>query len=84
MGDSIIVLYGKNLNNAHMDIIGSGISIAVKITALVEAKINLFSENIFETILGIAKDIGVKKLDIVNRNWDYKIIKTNRIFNTDV
>lgn len=58
-----------------MDIIRSGISIAVKITALVEAKINLFSENIFETILGIAKDIGVKKLDIVNRNWDYKIIK---------
>ena len=66
-----------------MDIIGSGISIAVKITALVEAKIKLFSENIFETILGIAKDIGVKKLDIVNRNWDYKIIKTNKIFNPD-
>ena len=67
-----------------MNIIGSGISIGVKITAIVEAKINLFSENIFETILGIAKDIGVKKLDIVNRNWDYKIIKTNKIFNPDV
>ena len=67
-----------------MDIIGSGISIAVKITALVEAKINLFSENIFETILGIAKVIGVKKLDIVNRNWDYKNIKINKILNVYV
>lgn len=57
MCTSIIALYGKNLNNAHMDISNSGISIAVKKTALIEAKIILFSENIFETIVGIVKDM---------------------------
>jgi hypothetical protein len=67
-----------------MNIICSGISIAVKITTLVKTKIILFSENIFETIVWIAKDICLKKIDIVNRNWDYKIIKTNKIFNLDV
>lgn len=40
-----------------MDISYSGISIAVKKTTLIEAKIILFSENIFETIVGIVKDM---------------------------
>ena len=57
MCDSIITLYGKNLNNAHMDISYLGISIAVKKTALIEGKIILFSENSFEIIVGIVKDM---------------------------
>ena len=75
----MIVLYGKNAEIAHIDIIGSGISIAAKITALAKPDQILISENIFETIVEVAKDINLKKLDIENTNWDYKNNKTNNI-----
>ena len=84
LGDSMIVLYGKNVEIAHIDIIGAGISIAAKITALAKPNQILISENIFETIVEVAKDISLKKLDLVNRNWDYKNIKTNKILNVYV
>lgn len=44
-----------------MDISYSGISIAVKKTALIEAKIILFSENIFETRRDCER-YGLKKI----------------------
>ena len=72
------------MQTAHIDIIGAGISIAAKITALAKPNQILVSENIFETIGEFAKDISLKKLDIVNRNWDYKNIKTNKILNVYV
>jgi class 3 adenylate cyclase len=84
LGDSMIVLYGKNVEIAHIDIIGSGISIASKITALAKPNQILISENIFETIVEVRKDISLTQLDIVNRNWDYKNIKTNKILNVYV
>jgi len=81
LGDSMIVLYGKNVEIAHIDIIGSGISIAAKITALAKPNQILISENIFNTIEKVTKDLSLKKLDTENRNWDYKNIKTNKILN---
>ena len=84
LGNSMIVLYGKNVEIAHIDIIGSGISIAAKITALAKPNQILISENIFETIVEVPKDKSLTKLDIVNRNWDYKNIKTNKILNVYV
>ncbi len=84
LGDSMIVLYGKNVEIAHIDIIGSSISIAAKITALAKPNQILISENIFDTIVEIPKDISFKKLDTENRNWAYKNIKTNKILNVYV
>ena len=84
LGDSMVVLYGKNVDIAHIDIIGSAISIAAKITALAKPNQILISENIFETVLEILKDISLKKLDIVEKNWDYNNIKTNKILNVYV
>ena len=81
LGESMIVLYGKNVEIAHIDIIGSSISIAAKITALAKPNQILISENIFDTIVEIPKDISLKKLDTENRNWAYKNIKTNKILN---
>ena len=81
LGESTVVLYGKNVDIAHIDIIGSGISIAAKITALAKPHQILISENIFETVLEGRKDISLKKLDIGEKNWDYKNIKTNKILN---
>jgi class 3 adenylate cyclase len=84
LGDSMVVLYGKNINIAHIDIIGSGISIAAKITALAKPNQILISENIFVTVLGVLKDLSLKKLDIGEKNWDYNNIKTNKILNVYV
>jgi adenylate cyclase len=84
LGDSMVVLYGKNVDIAHIDIIGSGISIAAKITALAKPNQILISENIFETVLEVLKDISLKKLDIGEKNWDYNNIKTNKILNVYV
>jgi len=84
LGESMIVLYGKNVEIAHIDIIGSSISIASKITALAKPNQILISENIFDTIVEIPKDISLKKLDTENRNWAYKNIKTNKILNVYV
>ena len=38
LGESMVVLYGKNLDTSHIDLIGSGISIASKITALARSR----------------------------------------------
>lgn len=81
LGESMIVLYGKNLDTSHIDLIGSGISIASKITALAKPNQILFSENIFENISNVSKDTNFEKLDIVDESWDYINTKTSRILN---
>ena len=81
LGESMIVLYGKNLDTSHIDLIGSGISIASKITALAKPNQILFSENIFENIANVSKDIKFEKLDIVDESWDYINTKTSKILN---
>ena len=81
LGESMVVLYGKNIDIAHIDIIGSSISIAAKITALAKPNQILISENIFETIIAIIKDISLKKLNLVDKNWNYNNVKTNKILN---
>jgi adenylate cyclase len=84
LGESMVVLYGKNVDIAHIDIIGSGISIAAKITALAKPNQILISENIFETVFEVIKDLSLKKLDIDKKIWDYNNIKTNKILNVYV
>jgi adenylate cyclase len=81
LGESMIVLYGKNIDIAHIDIIGSGISIAAKITALAKPNQILISENIFETVIEVLKDISLKKLNLFYKNWNYNNVKTNKILN---
>ena len=81
LGESMIVLYGKNLDTSHIDLIGSVISIASKITALAKPNQILFSENIFENIANVSKDMKFEKLDIVDESWDYINTKTSKILN---
>ena len=81
LGESMVVLYGKNIDIAHIDIIGSCISIAAKITALAKPNQILISENIFETVIAVIKDISLKKLNLVYKNWNYNNVKTNKILN---
>ena len=50
-GDALVVLYGKNMETAHIDIIGSSISMAAKITATAKANKILVGELICDTLL---------------------------------
>jgi adenylate cyclase len=81
LGESMIVLYGKNLDTSHIDLIGSGISIASKITALAKPNQVLLSENIFENIANVSKDMIFEKVDLVDESWDYINTKTSKILN---
>ncbi len=81
LGESMVVLYGKNLDTSHIVLIGSGISIAAKITALAKPNQILVSENVFENIVNVSKDIKFQKLDIVDESWSYINSKTSKILN---
>lgn len=50
-GDALVVLYGKNLGTAHVDIIGSSISMAAKIVSTANANQILVGELIYNTLL---------------------------------
>ena len=84
LGESMVVLYGKNLDTSHIDLIGSGISIAAKITALAKPNQILISENVFENIVNVSKDTNFQKLDIVDEGWNYINTKTSKILNVYV
>lgn len=84
LGESMVVLYGKNLDTSHIDLIGSGISIAAKITALAKPNQILISENVFENIVNVSKDTKFQKLDIVDEGWNYINTKTSKILNVYV
>ena len=51
IGVLLVVLYGKNMETAHIDIIGSSISMATKITATAKANQILVGELICDTLL---------------------------------
>ncbi len=84
LGESMVVLYGKNLDTSHIDLIGSGISIAAKITALAKPNQILISENVFEDIVNVSRDTNFQKLDIVDEGWNYINTKTCKILNVYV
>ena len=50
-GYTLVVLYGKSLENAHIDIIGSSISLAAKITSIAKANQILIGERFYNIIL---------------------------------
>jgi class 3 adenylate cyclase len=50
-GYILVVLYGKSLENAHIDLIGSSISLAAKITSIAKANQILLGEYIYNNLL---------------------------------
>jgi class 3 adenylate cyclase len=53
-GDALAVLYGKNLETAHIDIIGPSISMAAKIASAAKANQILVGELIYNLLLSTA------------------------------
>lgn len=50
-GYILVVLYGKNVESAHIDIVGSSISLAAKITSIAKANQILIGERIYNILL---------------------------------
>lgn len=68
-GYTLVVLYGKSLENAHIDIIGSSISLAAKITSIAKANQILIGERIYNILLS-----STIYKDLINNN---KFIEVN-------
>jgi adenylate cyclase len=76
-GDALVVLYGKNLETAHIDIIGSSISMAAKITATAKANQILVGELICDTLLSSDHEDAkyykhiFQEVNLNRENWKY-------------
>jgi class 3 adenylate cyclase len=68
-GYVLVVLYGKSLENAHVDIIGSSISLAAKITSITKANQILIGEYIYNILLSSTNDE-----DLVNKSKFTEVI----------
>lgn len=79
LGESMVVLYGKNIDASHIDLIGSCISLSSKITGLAKSNQVLISENVFEILVNSSKNLKFEKLEIIDERWNYINIKTSKI-----
>jgi class 3 adenylate cyclase len=75
-GDAIILVYGKNIEFAHIDIIGFSISIASKITSLASPNEIIAGENAFSLIGEDQKKFFVDLTFDQGSKWD-NIMKYN-------
>jgi class 3 adenylate cyclase len=55
-GSTLVVLYGKSLENAHVDITGSSISLAAKIASIAKPNQVLVGEFLYNIIVSSSKD----------------------------
>ena len=74
-GDALVVLYGKNLEKAHIDIIGSSISMAAKIASVAKTNQVLVGELIYNIFLSTFSTKNLKRFREVSFNpnkWNYR------------
>ncbi|MFZ0514118.1 MAG: adenylate/guanylate cyclase domain-containing protein [Candidatus Nitrosopolaris sp.] len=72
-GYALVVLYGNNLKKAHIDIIGSSISLASKILSIAKPNQVLVGESIYKILLS-SESISNSKFIEINLNptkWKY-------------
>ena len=83
-GDALVVLYGKSLEKAHIDIIGSSISMASKIASVAKPNQVLVGELIYEIFLSTFSNKYLKMFREINldqNKWNYPShIKGGRIY----
>jgi adenylate cyclase len=83
-GDALVVLYGKSLEKAHIDIIGSSISMASKIASVAKPNQVLVGELIYEIFLSTFSNKYLKmfrEINLEQNKWNYPShIKGGRIY----
>jgi adenylate cyclase len=74
-GDALVVLYGKSLEKAHIDIIGSSISMAAKIASVARPNQVLAGELIYNILLSSSlRSTNLKRFKEINLDsskWNY-------------
>ena len=76
-GYTLVVLYGKSLENAHIDIIGSSISLAAKITSIAKANQILIGEQylqyspIVTNYKGLVNNSKFIEVNLDPAKWNY-------------
>jgi len=76
-GYALVVLYGKSLEEAHIDIVGSSISLASKIASIAQPNRILLGEHIYNIVHSSAKNeeflrnIKFKELNLDPIRWKY-------------
>jgi adenylate cyclase len=76
-GNALVVLYGTSLEKAHIDIIGSSISMAVKIASVAKANQVLIGEFIYNILLSSShhkdflNDSKFKEVKLDPIKWNY-------------
>ena len=76
-GYGLVVLYGKSLEEAHIDIVGSGISLASKIASIAQPNQILVGELIYNILVSSVKNeeflrnIKFKELKLDPIRWKY-------------
>jgi adenylate cyclase len=76
-GYALVVLYGKSLEEAHIDIVGSGISLASKIASMAQPNQILVGEFIYNILVSSVKNeeflrnIKFKELKLDPIRWKY-------------
>lgn len=74
-GDALIVLYGKNLEKAHIDIIGSSISMAAKIASAAKPNQVLVGELIYNIFLSTPSTKNLERFREISLDpdrWNYR------------
>ena len=74
-GNALVVLYGKNLEKAHIDIIGSSISMAAKIASVAKPNQVLVGELIYNIFLSTFSTKNLKRFREVSfksNKWNYR------------
>jgi class 3 adenylate cyclase len=73
-GDALVILFGKSLEKAHVDIIGSSISMASKIASVAKPNQVLVGELIYEIFLSKFSNKYFKRFREINldqNKWNY-------------
>ncbi len=68
LGDVLVLLYGKSLENSHIDIIGASISMAAKMLAFAPSGRIVIGQSVRDSLAG---DAGFAQLDLDESRWSY-------------
>jgi class 3 adenylate cyclase len=70
-GYALVVLYGKNLEKAHIDIIGSSISMASKIVSIAKTNQVLLGESIYNILRSSEFKSNLIEINLDPTKWKY-------------
>ena len=70
-GYALVVLYGNSLERAHIDIIGSSISLASKIVSIAKPNQVLVGESIYNILRSSEFKNNLREIDLDPTKWKY-------------